>query len=75
LDVSSPSPQGLFSLAAEAKQRGVAQIGVLRPVDEDQVLAAFRQELRELGYIEGHNIAYEYRSSRGDDALLPALAA
>jgi hypothetical protein len=46
LDVSSPSPQGLFSLAAEAKQRGVAQIGVLRP-DEDQVLAAFRQELRD----------------------------
>jgi putative ABC transport system substrate-binding protein len=54
--------------------RGVAQIGVLWPVDDDQVLAAFRQALRELGYIEGQNIAYEYRSSRGDDALLPALA-
>jgi putative ABC transport system substrate-binding protein len=36
--------------------------------------AAFRQALRELGYIEGQNIAYEYRSSRGNDALLPALA-
>ena len=70
-----------WPLAARAQQpavkipRGVAQIGVLWPVDDDQVLAAFRQALRELGYIEGQNIAYEYRSSRGDDALLPALAA
>jgi putative ABC transport system substrate-binding protein len=39
-----------------------------------KVLIAFRQALRDLGYIEGQNIAYEYRSSRGDDALLPALA-
>ena len=69
-----------WPLAAHAQQpavkilRGVTQIGVLWPVDDDQVLAAFRQALRELGYIEGQNIAYEYRSSRGDDALLPALA-
>ena len=69
-----------WPLAVHAQQpavkipRGVTQIGVLWPVDDDQVLAAFRQALRELGYIEGQNIAYEYRSSRGDDALLPALA-
>src|SRR5947208_11573047 len=69
-----------WPLAARAQQpavkipRGVTQIGVLWPVDDDQVLAAFRQALRELGYIEGQNIAYEYRSSRGNDALLPALA-
>jgi putative ABC transport system substrate-binding protein len=69
-----------WPLAARAQQpavkipRGVAQIGVLWPVDDDQVLAAFRQALREFGYIEGQNIAYEYRSSRGNDALLPALA-
>jgi putative ABC transport system substrate-binding protein len=69
-----------WPLAARAQQpamkipRGGPQIGVLWPVDDDQVLAAFRQALRELGYIEGQNIAYEYRSSRGDDALLPALA-
>src|SRR5262245_55026543 len=69
-----------WPLAARAQQlalknpRGVAQIGVLWPVDDDQVLAAFRQTLRELGYIEGQNMTYEYRSSRGNDALLPALA-
>ena len=69
-----------WPLSARAQQpavkipRGVTQIGVLWPVDDDQVLAAFRQALRELGYIEGQNIAYEYRSSRGNDALLPALA-
>src|SRR5262249_57562277 len=60
--------------AAVKNPRGVTQIGVLWPVDDDQVLAAFRQALRDLGYIEGQNIAYEYRSSRGNDALLPALA-
>jgi putative tryptophan/tyrosine transport system substrate-binding protein len=70
-----------WPLAARAQQpamkipRGVAQIGVLWPVDDDQVLAAVQQALRELGYIEGQNIAYKYRSSRGDDARLPALAA
>ena len=69
-----------WPLAARAQQpavksrRAAAQIGVLWPVEEDQVLAAFRQALREFGYIEGQNIVYEYRSSRGDDALLPALA-
>jgi putative ABC transport system substrate-binding protein len=70
----------VWPLAARAQQptvkipRGVTRIGILWPVDDDQVLAAFRQALRELGYIEGRNIAYEYRSSRGDDALLPELA-
>jgi ABC transporter substrate binding protein len=69
-----------WPLTARAQQpavkipRAVAQIGVLWPVDEDEVLVAFRQALRELGYIEGQNIVYEYRSSRGDDARLPALA-
>jgi putative ABC transport system substrate-binding protein len=64
-----------WPLAARAQQADrMRKIGVLWPVDDDQVLAAFRQALRELGYIEGQNVAYEYRSSRGDDALLPALA-
>jgi len=74
------SAAAAWPLAARAQQpavknpRGVTQIGVLWPVDDDQVLAAFRQALRDLGSIEGQNIAYEYRSSRGNDALIPALA-
>ena len=35
---------------------------------------AFPQTLRELGYIEGHNIAIEYRSADGKNARQPELA-
>jgi putative ABC transport system substrate-binding protein len=68
---------GLFSaLAAEAQQK-VARIGYLAAdlVANTQRLDAFRQGLRDLGYVEGQNILIEYRSAEGDLARLPALAA
>jgi len=37
--------------------------------------AAFRQGLRDLGYVEGRNLAIGYRSAEGDDARYPALCA
>jgi len=62
-------------LAAGAQQAGrVWRIGML--VNSDGPLVeVFRQELRNLGYIEGRNILVEYRWHEGDVDRLPALAA
>ncbi len=38
-------------------------------------VSAFRDGLRELGYVEGNNIAVEYRFAEGHDERLPGLAA
>jgi len=43
--------------------------------DTTHLVAAFLQGLRELGFIEGQNMAIEYRWARGDYSRLPALAA
>jgi putative tryptophan/tyrosine transport system substrate-binding protein len=50
------------------------RIGVLSPADSDKAasLEAFREALRELGYVEGQNIALEF--CLGNWALLPGLA-
>jgi putative ABC transport system substrate-binding protein len=59
-------------LAAEAQP---ARIGVLWPLSDDPTLEAFRQGLRELGYVDGRNILIEYRYAGGNDELLPDLVA
>jgi putative ABC transport system substrate-binding protein len=38
-------------------------------------IEAFRQELRDLGYVEGHNITLAYRFAEGQADRLPALVA
>ena len=66
-------------LAAEAQQAGkVARIGFLatNPAAGDPHLReAFRQGLRDLGYVEGRNLVIEYRDAEGKLERLPALAA
>ena len=56
----------------------VPRIGYLTGVSPSTNSArheAFRQGLRELGYVEGKNIVIEWRSSEGKLDRLPALAA
>jgi putative ABC transport system substrate-binding protein len=70
----------LFALCftAEAQQAKKAwQIGVLSGGSAQNLptFDAFRQGLRELGYVEGQNIVIEYRYSEGKHERLPDLAA
>src|SRR5215475_6256311 len=65
---------GLVSLAAEAQPAGkIARIGFLGTFPMNPNYEAFRQGLRELGYVEGQNIAIERRDSEGRAELLPQL--
>src|SRR5215467_1493773 len=69
----------LLSVHAEAQQSGrVPRIGFLFAGPRSSYstrIEAFLQGLRELGYIEGKNIAIEYRYAEGKADRLPALAA
>ena len=70
---------GLFSpVAPEAQQAAkVARIGYL-PLNlagGPDLHEAFRQGLRDLGYVEGRNLVIEYRDAEGKPERLPALAA
>jgi putative tryptophan/tyrosine transport system substrate-binding protein len=59
------------------RSRTFARIGYLSvgdPVSRDYRIEAFRQGLKELGYIEGKNIIIEYRYARANLDRLPELA-
>jgi putative tryptophan/tyrosine transport system substrate-binding protein len=67
----------LAPLAAEAQQAAkVARIGYLATnlAGNPQGRDAFRQGLRDLGYVEGRNVVIEYRDAEGKIERLPALA-
>src|SRR4249920_3257255 len=51
------------------------RIGVISSWPSDPLVEAFRQGLREQGYVDGRNITLEYRWSEGRFERLPALAA
>jgi putative tryptophan/tyrosine transport system substrate-binding protein len=67
-----------WPLAARGQQPAMPVIGVLTSMaagDAPQLLAAFRQGLKDRGFLEGQNVGIEYRFAENQNDRLPGLAA
>jgi putative tryptophan/tyrosine transport system substrate-binding protein len=66
----------VWPLGVRAQQPAMAQIGFLDPRSPDAVrdrLHAFRQGLKDTGFVEGDNVAIAYRFAENQSDRLPAL--
>src|SRR5262245_63559170 len=67
-----------WPLAASAQQPTMPVIGFLHPTSLEsfaESLRGFRQGLKEAGFVEGENVAFEFRWADGQLDRLPKLAA
>jgi ABC-type uncharacterized transport system substrate-binding protein len=68
-----------WPLAASAQQPAMPVVGFLSAILPDattpELMGAVRQGLKEVGYVEGENVAIEYRGAENQLDRLPALAA
>ncbi len=67
----------LYSFPAPAQRPKVPTVGVLvvGSAASKRFWQLFREDMRKLGYVEGKNVRYEFRSDEGQSSRLPALAA
>src|SRR6516164_1743527 len=67
-----------WPLTARAQQPMIPTIGFLRSAALDNpipLISAFRQGLKEAGYVDGQNVAIKFRSADGRNKQLPRLVA
>jgi putative tryptophan/tyrosine transport system substrate-binding protein len=67
-----------WPLGVRAQQPPVPVIGFLNsgsPAEWAHLVTSFKEGLNELGYVEGRNVAVEYRWAQGENERLPGLAA
>ena len=68
-------PMGVRAQQQAGKVPRIGFLSVTSPSDRPPLLDAFRQRLRELGWVEGQNIVIDYRYAEGRVDRLPDLAA
>ena len=69
---------GGLAAACRAQQPAMPVVGFLRSsslTDSRHLVTAFRQGLNEAGFVEGQNVAIEFRAAEGQNDRLPALVA
>ena len=68
-------PMGVRAQQQAGKVPRIGFLSLTSPSDRPPLLDAFRQGLRELGWVEGQNIVIDYRYAEGRVDRLPDLAA
>ena len=61
-------PLGAWAQQAKAQRVGALLLGI---ADAESFRTGLRDSLRDSGYVEGKNVALEFRSAEGNAALLP----